>query len=152
FFSSSGNVEGSRPVPVTTTSAPCCARASAVARPMPRNLPAPVTSATLPSSVPMSSPCLCARPRMLAHVPEFLVASGDALLHALGPRGRAVGAEGLAMRNGQHVVLEGGLGGASVALDVHGLVHRGLGELEGVGILERNALGQLQRRLGQRLP
>src|SRR5262245_65023362 len=88
---------------------------------------------------------------MLADVAEFLVAGGDALLHALGPRRRAVGAEGLPMRNGQHVVLEGSLRRASVALDVHGLVYRGLGELEGVGILERDALGQLQRRFGGRL-
>src|SRR5262245_16871627 len=50
FFSSSGYVAGSRPVPVTTTSAPSPARASAVARPIPRSRPAPVTSATLPSS------------------------------------------------------------------------------------------------------
>src|SRR5215468_8581275 len=135
FFSSSGKLDGSRPVPVTTTSAPSVAKASAVARPMPRNLPAPVTSATLPSSEPMSSPWLCARLRVLADVAEFLVADGDALLHALGSRRRAVGPQGLPVRNGEHVVLEGRLRGAPVALDVHGLVHRRLGELQRVGIL-----------------
>ena len=49
-FSSSGNVAGSRPVPLTATSAPSRASATAAARPMPRSLPAPVTRATLPSN------------------------------------------------------------------------------------------------------
>src|SRR5580704_750706 len=53
FFSSSGNVAGSRPVPVTTTSAPSRASSIAVARPIPRRRPAPVTTATLPSNAPM---------------------------------------------------------------------------------------------------
>src|SRR5262249_19250149 len=123
--------------------------ASRAARPMPRNLPAPLPSATLPSSEPMSSPWLCARLRMLADVAEFLVADGDALLHALGSRRRAVGPQGLPVRNGEHVVLEGGLRGAPVALDVHGLVHRRLGEPQRVGILQGDALSQLQRRLRQ---
>src|SRR5262249_46587346 len=38
--------------PVTTTSAPWAASSTAVARPMPRRRPAPVTMATLPSSTP----------------------------------------------------------------------------------------------------
>ena len=41
-------MDGSRPVPVTTTSAPMRANTLAVARPIPRNRPAPVTIATLP--------------------------------------------------------------------------------------------------------
>src|SRR5439155_3721556 len=51
--SSGGKRAGSRPVPVTTRSAPSSAKARAVARPMPRNRPAPVTIATLPSRVPI---------------------------------------------------------------------------------------------------
>src|SRR5882724_13226714 len=51
--SSSGNVAGSLPVPVTTTSAPIAASTIAVARPIPRSRPAPVTSATRPSNSPM---------------------------------------------------------------------------------------------------
>src|SRR4030095_9358139 len=49
------------PVPVTTTSAPSSASASAVARPIPRSRPAPVTSATLPSSESMSRSFCAAR-------------------------------------------------------------------------------------------
>jgi hypothetical protein len=40
-------------VPVTTTSAPWLASAIAVARPMPRSRPAPVTIATFPSRYPI---------------------------------------------------------------------------------------------------
>ena len=53
--SSGGKVEGSRPVPVTTTSQPARARDSATARPKPRMRPTPVTIATLPSSSVMKS-------------------------------------------------------------------------------------------------
>jgi hypothetical protein len=49
------------------------------------------------------------------------------------------------VRDGQHVVLERRLEGAALALDVHRLVHRRLGELEGEGILHRDAPRQLER-------
>jgi hypothetical protein len=64
--SSSGNVAGSRPVPVITISAPIPASATAVARPIPRSRPAPVTSATLPSAPPKATPSL------LDSLPSFL--------------------------------------------------------------------------------
>src|SRR5262245_14943055 len=75
FFSSSGYVDGSRPVPVTTTSAPWSASVTAVALPIPRNRPAPVTSATLPSNAPMSwSSPVCASDGTPGRVPEALIA------------------------------------------------------------------------------
>src|SRR5262245_53592504 len=152
FFSSSGYVAGSRPVPVTTTSAPSLARASAVARPMPRSRPAPVTSATLPSSEPMFSPLVSARTaNLLADVAEFPVPRGNAIFHVLGPRLCSVRAERLTMRDGQHVVLERRLDRAAMALNVHRLVHGRLRELERVGILKRDALRQLQGGFGQLL-
>ena len=55
-FSSSGNDDGSLPVPVTTTSAPNLANSTAAALPIPRRRPAPVTIATLPSSSPILNP------------------------------------------------------------------------------------------------
>src|SRR5262245_63132 len=158
FFSSSGNVARSRPVPVTTTSAPSSARATAVARPIPRIRPAPVTTATLPSSVPMRS-CLhevrrstWSRARSglpAAGVAKLLVASLDAVLDALRPRLGAVRAERLAMGNREHVVLERALDGAPMPLHVHRLVHRRLGELEREWILERDPLRQLERGTGE---
>src|SRR6266851_10528406 len=139
LFSSSGYVAGSRPVPVTTTSAPCAASARAVARPIPRRRPAPVTSATLPSSDPMPGILRSARsPRVLVDIAELLISRLDARLHALGARRRAIGAQRLPVRDRQHVVLECGLDGPAMPLGVHGLVHRGLGQLERKGILQRD--------------
>ena len=61
-FSSGGKVSGLRPVPVTTTSAPRPARATAHARPIPRSRPAPVMIATFPSSSPIWCVLLACRP------------------------------------------------------------------------------------------
>src|SRR6266481_1238381 len=83
-------------------------------------------------------------------VPELRVPRLDPVLDALGPRRRAVGAERLTVRDGQHVVLERRLEGTALALDVHRLVHRRLGQLEGEGILQRDAPRQLERGVGQR--
>ena len=55
-FSSAGKVSGSRPVPVTATSAPSLAKATAAARPIPLKRPAPVTNATFLSSSPTLFP------------------------------------------------------------------------------------------------
>ena len=56
-FSSAGKVAGSRPVPVTTTSAPATAKVTAVARPMPRNVrplsPWPLYHPELPQGSPL---------------------------------------------------------------------------------------------------
>ena len=53
--SCAGNSDGSRAMAVTATSAPSSASRSAMARPIPRFLAAPVTSATIPSSFFMPS-------------------------------------------------------------------------------------------------
>src|SRR5262245_12952175 len=88
---------------------------------MPRSRPAPVTSATLPSSESMFSSLVSARTAsLLADVAEFPVPRGNAIFHVLGPRLCSVRAERL-------------------------------GELERVGILKRDALRQLQGGFGQLL-
>ena len=82
---------------------------------------------------------------MTAGVAKLLIACLYPLLHTLRAGGGAIGAERLAVGNRQHVVLERGLEGAALALDVQRLVHRRLRQLERIRVLQRDALGQLER-------
>src|SRR5689334_4988141 len=113
---------GSLRRPATATRAPSAASMSAVARPMP--VPAPVTSAILPSSVFMGSSrrdatCLGARQA------RGLGAGALDLVDGLGCAGR----EDLPARGGdQHVVLD-------AHADAAELLRHGMRHLRGLGLL-----------------
>ena len=84
--------------------------------------------------------------------PRLLVEHAEAILRCLLAGSGTVGAHLDAMRDREHVVLEGVLHRLPPALRVLGLVDRGLGELQRIGIALGDPLGQRHRLLFESIP